>query len=113
MYNIESDQIKLFAGNAYAQGFKNGLKENAMFFYIQHCTFSPDGKHLIVCEYNVSFIRSINIITGEVIILHDLDGKICEKFCFGKDGKYMLMKCLEYVYSLNTISGKETMITKV
>jgi WD40 repeat protein len=117
LYNIQSKQIVLFSGSPFIRGVRNGTKKTALFSWILQCTFSPDGRFLIVCEQHVSLIRTINMDTGDVKILCDIVDKSPETLHFTKNGKYMMF-CYEkqsdvYVNALNIKKQNTILVAKI
>lgn len=63
---IKSGQVTTFANSGQEQGYRNGPKDQALFFSQTSLTFSPDGKFALVCDFCNHCIRRICIKSGDV-----------------------------------------------
>jgi WD40 repeat protein len=72
---MKSGQVSTFSGNPNVDGFKNGLKEQAMFYLPTSLTFSPDGKYIFICDCYNHCIRLICVKSGQVTTFEGLSNE--------------------------------------
>jgi DNA-binding beta-propeller fold protein YncE len=102
---VKTGQVSTFAGICTEFGGRNGPKEQARFGNPSSITFSPDGTHILVCDYWNHCIRKICVKSGQVSVFAGSPRKkghrngskeqalfeSPNKLTFSNDGTYILM----------------------